>query len=183
MSLLVDFVDIGPGMIDAVGGKALNLGVLSRAGLPVPAGYCLTTTAYRSVVGDQLDDLYDRLTSADPEALARANKRFHHQIHLASHNRYLVQQLDLVHRSMALMARTSLAAEGRGETALAEHKRIIDAIAAGDGAAADKALRQHISMAWETRLKLEAAAAELAAFHSVATQLHVLGEARGAVEG
>ena len=47
MSLLVDFVDIGPGMIEAVGGKALNLGVLSRAGLPVPAGYCLTTTAYR----------------------------------------------------------------------------------------------------------------------------------------
>ena len=51
-----------------------------------------------------------------------------------------------------------LAAEGRSETALAEHKRIVDAIAAGDGAAADKALRQHISMAWETRLKLEAAA-------------------------
>src|SRR5687767_9665126 len=72
MSLLVDFGDIGPGMIEAVGGKALNLGVLSRAGLPVPTGYCLTTTAYRTVVGDQLDDLYDRLTSTDPEALARA---------------------------------------------------------------------------------------------------------------
>ena len=98
----------------------------------------------------------DQRAVRDPEALARANKRFH-QIHLASHNRYLVQQLDLVHRTMALMAKTSLAAEGRGETALAEHKRIVDAIAAGDGAAADKALRQHISMAWETRLKLEAA--------------------------
>ena len=100
----------------------------------------------------------DQRAVRDPEALARANRRFHHQIHLASHNRYLVQQLDLVHRTMALMAKTSLAAEGRGETALAEHKRIVDAIAAGDGAAADKALRQHISMAWETRLKLEAAA-------------------------
>ena len=99
----------------------------------------------------------DQRAVRDPEALSRANKRFHHQIHLASHNRYLVQQLDLVHRSMALMARTSLAAEGRGETALAEHKRIVDAIAAGDGEAADRALRQHISMAWETRLRLEAA--------------------------
>ena len=98
----------------------------------------------------------DQKAVDDPETLARANKRFHHQIHLASHNRYLVQQLDLVHRSMALMARTSLAAEGRSETALSEHKRIVDAIAAGDGDAADKALRQHISMAWETRLKLEA---------------------------
>lgn len=98
----------------------------------------------------------DQKAVGDPESLARANKRFHHQIHLASHNRYLVQQLDLVHRTMALMAKTSLAAEGRGETALSEHKNIVDAIAAGDADAADAALRQHISMAWETRLKLEA---------------------------
>ena len=102
----------------------------------------------------------DKRAIGNPEALARANKRFHRQIHLASHNRYLVQQLDLVHRTMALMAKTSLSAEGRGEASLAEHKRIVDAIAAGDGAAADKALRDHISMAWETRLKLEAQAGE-----------------------
>jgi DNA-binding GntR family transcriptional regulator len=57
----------------------------------------------------------DRALLGDPEALARANRRFHNQIHLASHNRFLVQQLDLVYRSMALMARTSLAAAGRGE--------------------------------------------------------------------
>ncbi|MFD4634304.1 class I SAM-dependent methyltransferase [Streptomyces sp. NPDC058284] len=36
--------------------------------------------------------------------------------------------------------------------------------------------------ALEALLKLEAAAAELPAFHAVATQLHVLGEARGAAE-
>ena len=55
------------------------------------------------------------LTGGDPRALSRANKRFHKQIHLASHNRFLVQQLDLVHRSMALMANTSFAAEGRDD--------------------------------------------------------------------
>lgn len=98
----------------------------------------------------------DRCILDDPEALARANRRFHHLLHRASHNRYLVQQLDLVHRSMALMAQTSLAAEGRSEAALAEHEKIVAAIASGDGDAADKALRRHISMAWETRLKLEA---------------------------
>ena len=99
----------------------------------------------------------DRRSVGDPQALARANRRFHRQIHLASHNRYLVQQLDLVHRSMALMAQTSLAAEGRGPAALDEHQAIVDAIAAGDGVAADRAIRSHISRAWETRLKLEAA--------------------------
>ncbi len=100
----------------------------------------------------------DRNYLDDPVALARANKRFHRQIHLASHNRYLVQQLDLVHRSMALVATTSLAAQGRGETALAEHQAIVDAIEAGDVGAAAAALKVHISKAFETRLKLDAGA-------------------------
>ena len=96
-------------------------------------------------------DLVDR-----PEPLARANKRFHRQIHLASHNRYLIQQLEMVHRSMALMATTSLAAEGRGAKALEEHDAIIRAIEARDGAAAEAAIRAHISGAFETRLRLDA---------------------------
>lgn len=97
----------------------------------------------------------DRALLNDPSALARANRRFHKQIHLASHNRYLVQQLDLVHRSMALMATTSLAAEGRGEKALAEHEAIVRAIEAHDGDAAYDALKSHISVAFVTRLKLD----------------------------
>ena len=98
----------------------------------------------------------DRTHVGDPLALSRANRRFHRLIHLASHNRYLVQQLDLVHRTMALMASTSLAAEGRGETALAEHDAIVRAIEARDTDGAQAALRAHISKAFETRLKLDA---------------------------
>lgn len=101
------------------------------------------------------------LLGGDPRALSRANKRFHRQIHLASHNRFLVQQLDLVHRSMALMATTSFAAEGRDEVALAEHDQIVAAIAAGDGDTADLALRTHISRAFETRLRVEAGGLKL----------------------
>ncbi|MCE8514509.1 GntR family transcriptional regulator [Ruegeria pomeroyi] len=92
----------------------------------------------------------------NPKALSRANRRFHEQIHLASHNRYLVQQLDLVHRTMALMATTSLAAEGRGEIAQSEHKGIVEAIAGRNEEAAEKALKDHISIAFMTRLKLDA---------------------------
>ncbi len=99
----------------------------------------------------------DRELTDRPEALSRANKRFHRQLHLASHNRYLVQQLEMVHRSMALMAKTSLAAEGRGARALAEHEAIVAAIEARDPEAADAAIRAHISHAYETRLKLDAA--------------------------
>ncbi len=102
-----------------------------------------------------------RLLRGDPRALSRANKRFHRQIHLASHNRFLIQQLDLVHRSMALMATTSLAAEGRDEEALDEHDAIVAAIAAHDGDAAYRALKTHISKAFETRLRVDAGAIRL----------------------
>ncbi|MFN3936231.1 MAG: GntR family transcriptional regulator [Gemmobacter sp.] len=98
----------------------------------------------------------DRKLLGDPRALSRANRRFHKQIHLSSHNRFLVQQLDLVHRSMALMASTSLAAEGRDAAALTEHDAIVAAIEARDGDAACAALRAHISGAFETRLKIDA---------------------------
>ena len=98
----------------------------------------------------------DRASLGDPSALARANRRFHHQIHLASHNRYLVQQLNLVHRSMALMAGTTLAAKGRDSVTLDEHQAIVDASGKRDEAGAEQALRRHISMAYETRLKEDA---------------------------
>lgn len=96
----------------------------------------------------------------DAPALTRANRRFHKQVHLASHNRYLVQQLDLVHRTMALMATTSLAAQGRGAIAQREHDAIVSAIEAKDEAAAGAALREHISVAFMTRLKQDAARRE-----------------------
>ena len=97
----------------------------------------------------------DRQLLDNPSALSRANRRFHKQLHLASHNRYLVQQLDLVHRSMALLATTSLAAEGRSEDAIAEHDAIVSAIEVRDQDAARAALRKHISRAFETRIKLD----------------------------
>ena len=96
------------------------------------------------------------LIGGDPQGLSQANKRFHKQIHLASHNRFLVQQLDLVHRSMALMATTSFAVEGRDRIALGEHDQIVTAIAARDGDAAYQALKTHISSAFEVRLRVDA---------------------------
>lgn len=102
----------------------------------------------------------DNALTDDPAALSRANRRFHKQVHLASHNRYLVQQLDLVHRTMALMATTSLAAQGRGEIAQAEHDAIVTAIEHKDADAANQALREHISVAFMTRLKQDAARRE-----------------------
>jgi len=103
------------------------------------------------VLQDMVDS--DRKIISDPSSLARSNRRFHKQIHLASHNRFLIKQLDLVHRSMALMATTSLAADGRGAVAVEEHQAIVTAIADGDSTVASEKLRNHISVAFITRLK------------------------------
>ncbi|PIB24526.1 GntR family transcriptional regulator [Amylibacter kogurei] len=98
----------------------------------------------------------DREIVDDPKKLSRANRRFHNQLHLASHNRFLIKQLHQVHRTMALLASTTLSADGRGPMALDEHRAIVDAISAGDGAGARAALKKHLSYAFETRLKLDA---------------------------
>tara|TARA_Y100001954_G_scaffold43544_1_gene45043 strand:- start:457 stop:876 length:420 start_codon:yes stop_codon:yes gene_type:complete len=103
------------------------------------------------VLQDMVDS--DRKIISDPSSLARSNRRFHKQIHLASHNRFLIKQLDLVHRSMALMATTSLAADGRGAVAVEEHQAIVTAISNRDSAEASEKLRDHISVAFITRLK------------------------------
>ncbi|MEK0162621.1 GntR family transcriptional regulator [Phaeobacter sp. JH20_36] len=117
--------------------------------------------AARHATEEEVRVLQEMVASDDafvdnPTELAKANRRFHEQIHLASHNRYLVQQLNLVHRTMALMATTSLAAEGRGRIAQAEHKTIVNAIERRDEEAAGRALKDHISVAFMTRLKQDA---------------------------
>lgn len=105
------------------------------------------------VLRDMVNDDYQWLDN--PNAMSQANRRFHKQIHLASHNRFLVQQLDLLYRSMALMATTTLAAVGRPQDALAEHDAIVTAIENANSEAAGEALKSHISKAFVTRLKLD----------------------------
>lgn len=57
MSLVLDWAGMRDAALGQVGGKALNLAALSVAGLAVPGGFCLTTDAYRLVVGSALADL------------------------------------------------------------------------------------------------------------------------------
>ncbi|MFI5662854.1 PEP/pyruvate-binding domain-containing protein [Streptomyces sp. NPDC051684] len=49
MPLVLDLRSVDATMLATVGGKAANLGELTRAGLPVPHGFCVTTDAYRRI--------------------------------------------------------------------------------------------------------------------------------------
>jgi pyruvate,water dikinase len=56
MTDLRTFDHIGPGDVDAVGGKGLSLGRMAGAGLPVPLGFCVTSAAHRRARGKALRD-------------------------------------------------------------------------------------------------------------------------------
>lgn len=92
----------------------------------------------------------------DPGKLAQANKRFHRQLHLASHNRVLSRTLDPVRRSLALLSGTTFTASERPKQSNDEHEVIVNAIEARDEDAAEAAARAHISSAYALRLRLEA---------------------------
>ena len=63
-ALVVDLARLGVRDLNRGGGKAANLGELSRAGFPVPPGFVITTAAYELVVtsNDLERDIIDALT-------------------------------------------------------------------------------------------------------------------------
>ncbi|MEU5407154.1 rifamycin-inactivating phosphotransferase [Nocardia asteroides] len=71
MGYVLDFDEIDRTRIAAVGGKGANLGELSRIdGVPVPAGFCVTTDAYARVVEQAaIGDLLGELSQLAPEDL------------------------------------------------------------------------------------------------------------------
>src|SRR3954471_5466879 len=69
---VLGFQEIDQTQIAVVGGKGAHLGELSRIeGLRVPAGFCVTTDAFRRILAEapSIDDRLSRLTPDDREAI------------------------------------------------------------------------------------------------------------------
>lgn len=83
-SFVLPFSVLDAGMLARAGGKAANLGELTRAGFAVPPGFCVTTAAYtRAAEQAQLESILDRLTAAQPheaEQLAACAAEAHHRL-------------------------------------------------------------------------------------------------------
>ena len=67
----LSFGEVDETRLPDVGGKGANLGELTRAGFPVPPGFCVTTAAYRNFVqqSGELDALLDALDGVTHEDL------------------------------------------------------------------------------------------------------------------
>lgn len=108
--------------------------------------------ALHDLVGRHRARLHD-----GPTALMSLNREFHQVIYQAARNRYVLQSLHSLRDSLALLPGTTYAAPGRPVAALAEHDRIVQAIARRDPAAAEEAARAHIRTAERVRRTLMAA--------------------------
>jgi rifampicin phosphotransferase len=64
MNQLRPFSEITGADLEHVGGKGLSLGLMAAAGLPVPPGFCITTSAYRQAGGALQPPLADALNEA-----------------------------------------------------------------------------------------------------------------------
>jgi pyruvate, orthophosphate dikinase len=74
-----DFEDVAPGGRDQLGGKGIGLAEMTQLGLPVPAGFTVTTDACRDFLshGEQLPDGLDQeLDRAVARLEAKTGKRF-----------------------------------------------------------------------------------------------------------
>ncbi|MGC4846447.1 rifamycin-inactivating phosphotransferase [Micromonospora sp. DT15] len=67
---LLDLREVDEAQVSVVGGKAAHLGALTRIdGIRVPAGFCVTTAAFRKVMAQtpSIDDRLDQLSRLSPD--------------------------------------------------------------------------------------------------------------------
>lgn len=109
------------------------------------------TAAEIAIFNDMIEA--DRAAIDDPEALSRSNRAFHRRLTLASHNRYLIAQVDHMKQFLLLLSGNTFVDPKRREEAVEEHARIVAAVAARDLDAAETAGREHIRAAHKVRLQ------------------------------
>jgi DNA-binding GntR family transcriptional regulator len=90
-------------------------------------------------------------------ALVTLNRRFHQHIYEATHNQYLLETLEVLNDSMALLQNLTAQMPSRHGQSDIEHLRIVRAIEKRDQDGAEKAARHHIQQARKCRLEYFAA--------------------------
>lgn len=102
-----------------------------------------------------LYQLQEELKFAQNDALLHSNlnRQFHHAIYEAAHNRYLIQTLDSLLDSFALLRNTTFRLPHRQRDSHEERRRIIAAIEQRNPDLAEKEAREHILQAERTRFE------------------------------
>ncbi|WP_282606136.1 GntR family transcriptional regulator [Pelagibius sp. Alg239-R121] len=95
----------------------------------------------------------DREIIDEVDKLVASNRVFHRRLTLASHNRYLVLQVEHMKQYLLLLDGTTFTDPDRRAGAVEEHSRLIEAVAARDLDKAEEYARLHIRKAHRARLE------------------------------
>jgi len=82
--------------------------------------------------------------SKSADAYYYANEKFHFAIYAASHNVYLAEQAQALHRKLRVYRRLQLRVRDRVGNSYAEHDGVVQALLAGDGELTAERLRNHV---------------------------------------
>jgi len=96
----------------------------------------------------------DKMDTSDPDAMAEANRTFHHAVWRAAHNEPIMDLLRRLDMHLSRYPTTTLSDPGRWEASLAEHRQLIAAIEARDGDLAARTSSEHFTAARDIRLRL-----------------------------
>ncbi len=86
----------------------------------------------------------------DPEGFAAANLTLHTQIYSGAHNSVLADFATGLRRRLAPFRRAQFRTEGRLPRSHDEHRKVVEAILAGDAASAHAAMFHHMSLVEES---------------------------------
>jgi DNA-binding GntR family transcriptional regulator len=92
-----------------------------------------------------------KCAEGDPMLHVTLNRRFHQAIYEAAHNRYLMNTLESLQDSFALLRSATMRLPHRQRDSHEERRRIIAAIESRDPLLAEKEAREHILQAQRTR--------------------------------
>jgi DNA-binding GntR family transcriptional regulator len=105
----------------------------------------------------QLEELHTRMLNVRPgdsDAMVKSNRAFHEALWTSSHNKTLVDLLTRLQGHLTRFPATTLSRTDRWPAVLAEHRKLIDAIANRDADSAAELAASHMTAARDIRFQL-----------------------------
>lgn len=96
----------------------------------------------------------ESVPATDPAAMVDANRQFHRAVWQATHNEPLIDLLERLDLHLARYPETTLASDGRWDTARREHLDLANAIEGRNGSLAQEIATRHFAAARDIRLRL-----------------------------
>ncbi|WP_244538059.1 GntR family transcriptional regulator [Mesorhizobium sp. YR577] len=147
------------GLVETRGRQGTHVAVLSIPALiemfdvmAALEGLCAKLAARRATPADRaaMRKVHEELVKAnengDPVTFYKVNQQFHDLLYEAAHTHFIAEQTLQLRRRIGSYRLRVTYQPGRMLNTLSEHVRIMDAIDAGDPAAAQKAANEHVQL-------------------------------------